>query len=275
MKAYTYQLLQYIPDRVSGEFVNVGIVLYSAADRYLKCRTIDRIGRAHYLFPEVNARRFVKSLRQLCDTINDMGEERRSELDFTSDQGLSSITNSVLLPDDSALVFSEENTGIDVDLNVALDDLFMRMVRPELDKEDDEIRQDPEVWTKIYKPYFDKLHLTSRLEKRKIKTEHTEIEIDLSFMNGHLHIVEPTSFNLTRKTNIKNKVFRINGMLQELGTSSQSITVHLLTKMPNKKSDQKLVANLLRDKAGDSEMILVQEDQAQQYIKDLESIFPR
>lgn len=55
MKTYQYQILQYRPDPVSGEFVNVGLVLFQPEERYLKGRVVGVISLLSDFSPKTDA----------------------------------------------------------------------------------------------------------------------------------------------------------------------------------------------------------------------------
>ncbi|MDP5172607.1 MAG: DUF3037 domain-containing protein, partial [Bacteroidia bacterium] len=40
MKKYHYQIIRYVHDHFTGEFVNVGVVVYSKENGFLDCRTV-------------------------------------------------------------------------------------------------------------------------------------------------------------------------------------------------------------------------------------------
>ena len=42
MKPFEYQIVRYLHDRVTGEFVNVGIILFAPEERLLFSKTIQR-----------------------------------------------------------------------------------------------------------------------------------------------------------------------------------------------------------------------------------------
>lgn len=268
MITYQYQILRYRPDQVSGEFANVGIVMYNKEENFLRCNVIQHFGRVHQIFPLLNSRSFISSLKQICELLNTIGLRKETQIEEHLNHSLEQITASVLPPDDSSLYFSEINTGIDVSLETAFHDLFNRMVHPESTKEK-EVHSDAEVWQKIYKPYFEKLQITNHLKHITFKTEHTEFELDHTAQNGQLHILESVAFNMTHAKTIKDKVLKYSGLLQEIGTSKQKSKIHLLTKLPENPELKKMVVTMLNKTSGTSKMDVITEDQIAEFAEQL------
>jgi len=50
MNAYEYQVLRFLPDRVSGEFVNVGLVLYHPETGFLRAGFLRSVSRVTAFF---------------------------------------------------------------------------------------------------------------------------------------------------------------------------------------------------------------------------------
>lgn len=273
MITFQYQILRYRPDQVSGEFSNVGIVMYSQEHKFLKCKVIQHIGRVHHLFPGVHSRLFISSLKGISELINAIGLQKLNELDTYHNHSLEQITTSVLPLDNSSLYFDIVNSGIDLSLDVAFDDLFSRIVNPEITKEE-EVHSDAEVWQKIYKPYFEKLNITHRFGKKIIKTQHTELELEHAVQNGKLHVLEPAAFNLSNESRIKDKVLKYSGLLHEVGTQSEETQFHLLAKMPDSPELTKFILAVLNNSSGTSTMNIVTEndfeDFASQLMEDLQ-----
>ena len=70
MKTYYYQLLRYIHDQFTGEFVNLGIVVYSPEQQFLKAKVTQRYSRITSLFPEARGRYITTSAKDFENYIN-------------------------------------------------------------------------------------------------------------------------------------------------------------------------------------------------------------
>src|SRR5579859_2937884 len=156
MTTIQYQILRYLPDRVSGEFVNLGIIAFDASTRTLKGRFINKIGKISGFFPHVNSRYLIKSVKTIQECSEEYATRMRLEFSFKEVKNLDEITKTILLKDDSALIFSEIKKTLDIHVDATVDDLFSRFVSAHLmEEEDEEVRKDKEVWNKVYKKHFD------------------------------------------------------------------------------------------------------------------------
>jgi hypothetical protein len=243
--------LRYLPDRVSGEFVNLGIVAFDSSSKSLKSKFINKIGNISGFFPNTNSRYLLKSIRTIQEDLENISTRISSEFRFTQIESIEEITKGVLPQDDSSLVFSEIKKTLDISIEATLGDLFSRMISSHImEEEDEEVRKDKEVWTKIYKKHFDDYGISSHLSSHKVKTKNDELEFDKAWKNGAWNCFESVSFNLTRPEAIKNKVYKWVGKLDELGTAEESIHIYLLSVLPTENLElDKFISNKIKGKA--------------------------
>ena len=265
MKAIQYQVLRYLPDRVSGEFVNLGIVAYDAQSKILQSKFINKIGNISGFFPNTNSRYLIKSVKTIQHDLQLFAQRFTSELSFDKIESVDQITRQVLAKDDSALIFSEIKKTLDVDIHATINDLFSRFVNINLTEEDDEVRRDKEVWNKVYKKHFDEYGISGHLKHHNIKTANDELEFDKAWKNGVWNCFETVSFNLTRTDAIKNKVYKWVGKLDELNTSAEPKHIYLLSVLPHGHPGLKaFIKKMITDKSTDNtEIDIVSEEQVQ------------
>ena len=246
-----YQILRYLPDRISGEFVNLGIVAFDSSSRSLNSKFINKIGNISSFFPNINSRYLIKSIKTIQDELENYSDRLKSELIFSQIASVEEITKATLPKDDSALVFSEVKKTLDISVDSTISDLFTRLVSVHLAEEDDEeVRRDKEVWTKIYKKHFDDYGISSHLSTHKVKTADDELEFDKAWKNGAWNCFESVSFNLTRPDAIKNKVYKWVGRLEELSTTKESMHIYLLSVLPNEYSElDKFITKKIKEKS--------------------------
>src|SRR5258708_12671609 len=123
-----YRILRYMPERVSGEFVNLGIVAFDPSTGTLKSKFITKIGKISGFFPNINSRYLVKSVKTIQDDLDIFSTRLQSEFLFKKISSLEEITKSVLPKDDSSLIFSEIKKTLDISVEATVDDLFSRFV---------------------------------------------------------------------------------------------------------------------------------------------------
>lgn len=101
-----------------------------------------------------------------------------------------------------------------------------------VDEDYKEVRNDKQVWNKIYKNHFDDNGISSHLAAHKVKTKNDELEFDKAWKNGVWNCFEPVSFNLTKPDTIKDKVYKWVGKLDELSSTKESLHIYLLSVLP-------------------------------------------
>src|SRR5690242_11948317 len=100
--SYSYTVLRYVHDVMSGEFVNVGVALYAPEARYLGALCRPTYGRLSKVFPGINAEHFKMLMRHIQNHFEESGERLSSELQFASPSNVMEIAQSVLPKDDSS-----------------------------------------------------------------------------------------------------------------------------------------------------------------------------
>ena len=125
MKKFQYQIVKYIHDIVTAEFVNVGIIVYQPETNFLRCRFVSNLNRVSNFFKNVNEQQLFSAFEQFENEIK-IESTKLNELIHTS---LIEITNSILPKDDSSLVCSELYFGIDISPTSAFEDLFNRLIK--------------------------------------------------------------------------------------------------------------------------------------------------
>jgi hypothetical protein len=272
MRTYQYQILRFLPDRVTGEFVNLGIVLFEPETKFIKGKFFQKISRASSLFPSVNSRYLGTTLKFLQKEFNRLSEQFSTELYFQKYRSIEEVTKTILPKDDSSLFFTEPKKGLDVELDMALEMLFERVVTRYIHEEDKEHLGDKEVWSRIYKKYFDDLGVSKHLKEHTIKTDLDKWEFEKAWKNGVWHCFETISFDLIKAESIKDKVYKWAGRIDELQTSKEPFHLFLLSKLP---SEHKELKKFIIKKIGKIEfenrvvVELVFEDKAEKIAKEI------
>ncbi|MFN8577966.1 MAG: DUF3037 domain-containing protein [Candidatus Sericytochromatia bacterium] len=259
---YKYQILRYTHDQMTGEFVNVGLVLYSDEHKYLRSKFINKFSRLSNFFPDINGHHLIKTLKHLEDNFLKIN-------DFYS-KDIEQITSLCLPKDNAPLYFSDIKAGFMPPLksdakNIldhVFDNLFERLITHYFEEKEDR-KDDSYVWKKLYKQYFDEFNITNKLKKHVIHTKTDDIKFDKSWKNGVWHCYQPLSFDLKNQEKIKNKAYQWESILRELDTSGEKVNVYLLTSLSDNKESNNFVMSKLKDmELNNVEVKFVQEKQA-------------
>lgn len=233
--SYQYQLLRFMPDRITGEFAHVGVVMYLPEQRFLKAFTLKKYGRLSQFFGEIPGHYLMHTLQQIQKSIEIRSERFQQELTFSPIANLDQITREIFQPDDSALFFSEMRTGVALSADKAFDLLINKF----LHKEADEIHRftDKEIWTKIYRKYFEEKGIAGKLHEKTIQTPTDTIRFDLAYKNGHVNCLEPINFELKQEDAIRDKVNKIIGKWDALSDSPEALEYHILANIGSQSNE--------------------------------------
>lgn len=124
MNTIQYQILRYLPNRVSGEFVNLGVVAYDPSARSLESEFINTSERILYFFPGINGAYLIKLVKTIKEHLNELSFGLQAETSVGDNLSIETITRTVLPKDDSSLIFSEAKSILDVSAGTAVSDLF-------------------------------------------------------------------------------------------------------------------------------------------------------
>ena len=123
---YSTITLRYVHDVVTGEFVNIGVVLYAPEQRFLDARFTTSYERLNAAFLKIDHLHFRALMRYMANRFEELGGEVRDGL--MPPAGLSELVKQVLPPDDSSLQWSQQGGGITDDPARVLTELYKRMV---------------------------------------------------------------------------------------------------------------------------------------------------
>jgi hypothetical protein len=120
---YDYAIIRAVPRVERGEFINVGVVLWCSANRYLKARISINEAKLRALDPNVDLETIQKTafaIPVICDGGSDAGELGKLPL--------SERFHWLVAPRSSSLQTSAVHAGRCTNLDTALEKIFNEMV---------------------------------------------------------------------------------------------------------------------------------------------------
>lgn len=267
--AYSFSVLRYVHDPVTREFVNIGVVVYSAEAEYLRAICTVNYGRITQVFQKIDGQRFRQISRHIQEEIGAIGRMRESWLPLDPPQSIESILSKILPPDDSAIQFSEPGVGLSSDLDSTLQGAYSRYVEHYASPIEAPRRTDEEVWQTFRDP-LRRLQVTPLLCPKRIVASSYEYEFERSWKNEIWHVMEPVSFDLIDAGSMLDKANRWVGRATSLMDSSDPFRIHMLLGEP---ADERLketfikAQNILNKMPGRKEF--VRESEADQFAEDV------
>ncbi len=102
MTPFQYQVLRYVHDCVTGEFVNAGLVLLAPQGRELRAQVLHKAQRVSRFFHGINGRRLLATLRDIERQCREYGQQVAAPLQFEAVESLTAITQQIIRPNDAA-----------------------------------------------------------------------------------------------------------------------------------------------------------------------------
>lgn len=233
---FQYALLRYVHDAVTGEFLNIGLVMFSKPARFFRAQLLSQYGRVSGMFPNVDGefyQRYAKRLQTAFDQLASKIEDPQSALLADLSSELAAVIQTVLPHDDSAFQFSEARGGAARDLAAFFEHTYARTVTQYLEKRDSATRSDEDVWAAFRKPL--QVHkITQHLVRHTVSTPYGDQEFDHAAKNGKWHLMEPTSFDLALPTSIRKKALMFDSMARVLHDHAPDAVLHILVGAPTR-----------------------------------------
>lgn len=230
-QSYSYTVLRYVHDVVSGEALNVGVVMHIQSTGFLEVRTRKTVGRLRQAFPDLDRRGFVEAMRAVERGLKANAKPFRQKVLLDRHSDARSQALRVLPEDDSALQWAPLGTGLTADPAKTFEHLYERFVA-QYDRKSERKRSDDDVW----RPVREKLaehEVNIPFEHKVIAGKQDRIEFKKAWKNGRWHAYEPLSLDLADADNIKDKARRWRGHLSAVAEGSEDdIKVHFVVGGP-------------------------------------------
>ncbi|OLP45316.1 DUF3037 domain-containing protein [Rhizobium oryziradicis] len=228
---YTYTVLRYVHDVVTGEFVNVGVLMYAPRSNFVKICVRTSIGRIKHLFPDLDRQAFLSAVKAAERSIRKISKGLE-EGDLLSEFGdAASIARKVLVADDSSLQWSPVSGGVSEDTEKTFDRIYRRYVS-RYDAKSPNRRSDDEVWRPV-RQLLEEKNVPVQFDEKIIAGTSDEIVFKRAWRNGVWHAYEPLSFDLADAEGIKDKARRWRGHLEAVHDGIQSdLKLHFVVGAP-------------------------------------------
>lgn len=267
---YRYTVLRYLHDLVTGEFLNVGVLVYAEAPPYLRALFLPRWGRVRHAYPDLDGPALRDLLRHLQTQYDALSERLRTELPLAGgSRTLEALAASVLPPDDSALQWSPAQYGLADDLEAELQRLFQRLVGRYENRARHQARDDDDVWAQ-YRRELEACDLTTHLHARTVTLDDTSLVLRHTVKADRWHALEPISLDLVDAESIRAKGYRWLGETTMMQPALADTKLYLLIGESRNESCRSAVAtaiNTLHRIPVDHEIVL--EHEAAQLSSDL------
>src|SRR5690625_1460817 len=146
MKPYEYQILRYIPDQVSGEFLNVGILMVGPKERTLYYGFIHSRQRISATFHGIESTHIMRKLKILQEKLEDLEKHDSGKLQLHDILSVTFFSSQILKKDDSSLQLRDAREGMDISVEASITELKERRRHEWVVKDERTLRTDEDVW---------------------------------------------------------------------------------------------------------------------------------
>jgi len=275
---FQYAVLRYIHDIVTGEFLNVGLVIYSKQHSYFRGELLTRYRRITSTFPGADGdffRRYLNRLQIKLEKLTGQVSSQQSTMFDDLPDRLDHLLTLILPKDDGSVQFTETQVGLANDLDKVFTDLYHRLVTLYIEEPVRFTRDDDQVWNHYSHPLRN-VNILGYLQPISIITPKDEILFDHGWKNGKWNLLQPLSFDLSDATYIRRKARLWLGTNIVLNKSDALSSLYYLLGKP-RDSDRKLLLAyqdaidiLLTDQADlNFTVTIIEEDQAEDFAQGL------
>ncbi len=239
---FQFKVLRYIHDSFTGEFLNVGLALYSRPGPssqlrpYLKVRLLTKHARITNTFPSADGdyyRRYIASLQTKFDFLAESVNSKQISFESWPPNNLDDLLTRVLPPDDSAIQFGPLHGGMAGNLDKVFDDLYYRLIETYIPADERLSRSEQEIWSLFSRPLHAQ-HVTNLLSSTIIRAEKDDVELAHAWKNGRWKALQPISFDLQHAGSIQRKAHQWLGTSVILDESSEVARVYYLLGKPRR-----------------------------------------
>lgn len=224
MKPYQFAVLRYVHNASSGEFVNVGVVLWCAPSALFAFELNERYGRLSSFFKGAfDGVAYRAMLRRLKTKLGRLAGQHDGQpgLEHVNDKDLDELLDWVLPEDDSCFQWSAVMGGIAADPRARLRQLFAELVERHEAPGPRQRRDETEIWTEVERALRER-GLLGRVETQvEIGVADYSYKFKLGWMNGVRQVLEPISLDFLGRGDVLEKANTWCGRLLNLSKSEE------------------------------------------------------
>ena len=221
---YQFALIRYLNNETSGEFVNVGLLMWSPSTRRLVARVSTRYSRMAQFFLNFDGLTYREVLSELRSRIASLADALQKGEQLAFGEGapqplprdFQGILERVLRTDATALRWSPIMGGVVPDPEVRADELFEELIRRHEAPAHHRGRTEEQIWSDVDRT-LEESGLGDEIERHvRVSGSRYEYTFHAGWMNGKRQVMQPISFDLMDADTIVEKANTWSGRLYNL-----------------------------------------------------------
>ncbi len=273
LEPYSFCFLRYVHEPLSGEFANVGVLLWAPESRFLGFKASQKFRRlSHFFhgFQQQDYRNLIARIETQFGKLADRLADPQEVLPFTeAPKSARDLALQVIPHDDAALQWSLSAGGVTDSPSMELEALFQEAVARHYDSADEARRDDATIYREFYSRAFEAPAVKPHVQEHEVKAPHASHVFSHAWKNGVWNVYQPLSFDLKRSEDIRGKAFRWESLTRWLAQSPEKPNIHLLLAAPS--GEQRNAYDDAKDLLHASGSVsLIEEDEAMDFASELE-----
>lgn len=229
---YQYKLMRVVPDTLSGEFVNVGIVVYCPSTLWLSAKFTNRLSRVSGLFPGQNLDALRRMVGSLHNQINGLGAQwEENKPDFKTAPALDDVLHSIYPPSINLLQWAPAQGFLgEGDAASELEAMYQRTIgKYEADGHGNNSQEAEKAARQPYWAHFDRLGISKKLIKHQVDLAQSKVKFEHAWKNGVWHAYEELPMTIIKKESAQERINSWVGKIKLLAHAHESMKIHFLT----------------------------------------------
>jgi hypothetical protein len=229
---YHYSLLKFVHDVSTGEFMTVGVLVYSAQEKFFDFKFRQFLGKASDIYPGVKARDFSTLIKGIATHATEVRDQYNGLNIVDSKQTTAEDFMRKILPtDDSALQWTDVQVGTSQNLPETVSHLYDRYAAKYDRNHFHQGTTDADI-SRSFRKELEKRSLSKYFQEKTIEGQSDDLKFSFAWKNGVWHCFDPVSFDLTRPEAIREKAHKCAGEIVAIRDSSEQFKVYLLVSEP-------------------------------------------
>ncbi|MES2995729.1 MAG: DUF3037 domain-containing protein [Verrucomicrobiota bacterium] len=271
---YSFCFLRYVHEPLSGEFANVGVLLWAPQSRFLGFRATQKFSRLSHFFHGFHSddhRNLISRIETQFRKLADGLAHPQGALPFAdAPASARDLALRVIPHDDVALQWSLSGGGLTANAEAELEMLFHESVGRHYESPEEARRDDGVVYREIYSKAFESPVVRSHIVEHEVISPHASHVFHQAWKNGVWNVYQTLSFDYKRSDNIKTKAYHWESLSRFLSQSPEHPQIHLLLAAPSDESNHPAYSKA-KDVLHASQVVkIIEEDEAADFARDLE-----
>lgn len=272
LEPYSYCYLRYVHDPRTGEFANVGVLLWAPQSRYLAFICQEKTQRLQHFFHEFEDKDYANVLRHVKKEFQKIALkfQQGGELPLEGvPRHARDIALCVIPHDDAVFQWSLSMGGLTADPQKELDDLHFQIAGKFLPKSADQARRnDQAIYGQYYKSTFESDVVKPHIKPHEVVAPYHSHRFPLAWLNGVWNCYQVLSLDLRNPKKISERCLQWDSAIQQLSRVPEKPKLHLLLAAPDESNLSAYRKG--RDLLYSSQLAeIVEEDEAADFCKEL------